>query len=118
MSTTAKPLGTDYALGVVVNDNLDSSIMRLTPSESTGCQPGGHQGLFDFMATTGIHKFRLVPVPECGSHLEALKLEVEREERRLARFPLCEKCKQLSVDVRSGETLCAWCREEKAGDGA
>lgn len=103
-------LGTEYALGIIVNDDLDASIMRLTPSES-GCQEGGPQGLFDFMAASGIRKFRLVPVPECGSALEALKKAVEQEEQRLAQYPMCA-CGQLSIDTRKGETACAWCREE------
>jgi len=110
MNSTTESLGTDYALGIVVNDALDSTVMRLTPSDS-GCEEGGAQGLLDFMAATGVRKFRLVPVPEAGSHLEALKLEVRLEELRLARFPICE-CGQLGVDVRSGETLCSWCRDE------
>lgn len=89
MPTIERPLGTQYALGIIVNDALDSAVMRLTPSESR-CGAGGDQALLDFMAKSGIRKFRLVPVPEAGSALEALKLEVEREERRLARFPLCK----------------------------
>ena len=102
-------LGKDYALGCVTKDNLDSIIMRIIPDDSS--YPGGAQALRDFMSEKDIAKFRLVPVGEFGSHLEALKAAVKQEEARLARHPICD-CGQLSYDLHKEETMCAFCRDE------
>jgi hypothetical protein len=107
----ATKLGVDYALGVVVNDNLDAAIMRLIPSPSR-CEKNGDQKLVEFMEETGIRKFRLVPVPECGSHLEALKKAVVQEEERLALYPICTCKRGLSYSIRDGKTMCLFCEED------
>lgn len=112
----AAKLGTEYALGMLIDENLNTSIMRITPSESNCKADKGMDGLFEFMRETGIKKFLLVPVAECATVLSALSHAVEVEGRRIAQFPLCEKCGELSADARKGETMCAFCRDDKEED--
>lgn len=113
MNTAAPRLGTDYALGMVLDDDLEPHSMRLTPSDGR-IEPGGADKLISIMAESGVRKFWMVPVPEHGSALTALKLEVEREEKRLARYTYCSCGSGVPYRVDRGETCCAFCRDPKA----
>lgn len=95
MNTTEPRLGVDYMLGNFLAPNEEARTIRLTASQArTDVENKGVDAFYETGRATKAKKFWLVPVPETGDPVAALREEIRRLEAWKASFPICTTCSQ------------------------
>lgn len=104
-------LGVDYVLGLFSSaDGTSRHSVRLVASESR-LDPTGVAALAH-VTQTKAKKFIMVPVPEHGSALDALRAEVAGLEAYMSKFTACEQCKIITVNAAVEGPVCQFCKED------